>query len=229
MTGFEPVERWAWDAPVEERLAWLETALSPPQDRSEPSVSAWFETLKASPQIKQYPMFPKFTYTCMKVGDLAVEDTAGLIDVLDRTDAKVIHLVRDNRLKHALSLYRYHDEQKSQFGGQDKYAPTKVDFETFYKWLAESTRLHNQAMGVRDACVDRLGSDRVFPLTYEEFTDEEGKTDVLARLAAFFDIPVDFDGGRFSKATPDSLRQAISNYRAFKRHFRNTPHAEYLD
>jgi hypothetical protein len=229
MTGFESVERWAWDVPVEERLAWLETAMTPPEDRTGSEFEYWFESLRASPQVKQEPMNPNFTYTCLKMADLPVEDTDGVIDVIDGTGAKAIHLVRNNRLKHALSLYRYHDEQKSQFHGKDEYPPTKVNFVKFEKWLEESARLHEQAMGVREECMERLGPERVFPLAYEEFLDEPAKNDVLDRLAAFFDIPAEFAEGKFTKATPDSLREAISNYKTFRLRYRFTPHAKYLD
>ena len=229
MTGFESVEQWAWDVPSEMRLAWLETALSPPDQRSGPEFQNWIGALRASPQFKQLPMYPNFALTCLKVSDLPVTDTKALIDVIDRTGAKAIHLVRDNRFKHALSLHRYHDEQKSQFHGKDEYAPTKVNFVKFEKWLRESGRLHDQAMEVRQACNDQLGADRVFPLSYEEFADEEGKQDVLNRLAEFLDIPANFTEGKFSKATPDSLKTAISNYSAFWFRYRFGPHAKYLD
>jgi hypothetical protein len=229
MTGFESVERWAWDVPADERLAWLEKAMTPPEDRSGSALEDWFEGLRASPQVKQEPMNPNFTYTCLKMSDLPVTDTDAVIDVIDRTGAKAIHLVRENRLKHALSLYRYHEEEKSQFHGEENYAPTRVNFVKFDKWLRESARLHDQAMDVREECINRLGSDRVFPLAYEEFQDDAGKIGVLDRLASFLDIPAEFDEGRFSKATPDSLRDAVSNFRTFWLRYRMTPHARYLD
>ena len=229
MPGFEPVERWAWDVDSDQRLDWLEIALSPPVDRVGAEYRSWLDALRASPQVKHEPMNPNFTLTCLKVSDLAVTDTQKTIDVIDRTGAKVIHLVRNNRLKHALSLYRYHDEQKSQFGGQDKYAPTKVDSIKFEKWVRESTRLHTQAMSVREICLEQLGSDRVFPLAYEEFLVDEDKREVLARIAEFFGITGDFDEGKFSKATPDSLRDAISNYSAFWLRQRFSKYRHFLD
>lgn len=229
MTGFESVERWAWDVPAEERLAWLETAMTPPEDRSGSALDDWFEALQASPQVKQKPVSPNFRHTCLKMSDLPVTDTGAVIDVIDRTGAKAIHLVRENRLKHALSLYRYHEEEKSQFHGQESYAPSRVNFAEFDKWLLESDRLHDQAMDVRDECIARLGSDRVFPLAYEEFQNDAGKIGVLERIAAFLDIPAEFDEGKFTKATPDSLREAISNYQRFWLRHRFTPRATHLD
>ncbi|MDX1449569.1 MAG: hypothetical protein R3246_10965 [Acidimicrobiia bacterium] len=229
MPGFEPIERWAWDVDPDIRLEWLEKALTPPADRDGEAYRSWLDQLRASPQVKQDPMNRHFRLTCLKMSDLAVTDTQRVIDIIDRTGSKVIHLVRDNRLKHALSLYRYHDEQKSQFGGQDKYAPTKVDFIRFEKWVRESTRLHEQAMTTREICVAQLGDERVFPLSYEEFLNDAGKRDVLARLADFLGITDDFSEGKFSKATPDSLREAISNYPTFWLRHRFSHYRQYLD
>jgi hypothetical protein len=61
-------------------------------------------------------------------------------------------------------------------------------------------------MEVRRACIDQLGADRVFPLSYEEFTDEEASKTFSTGLAEFLDIPANFTEGKFSKATPDSLK-----------------------
>jgi hypothetical protein len=227
--GFEPIEQWAWNVPAQERLSWLETTLTPPDDRTGDTYQAWLRAVKASPQVEHDPDNLSFLHIGLKMTDLAVTDTAALIDVFDRTGAKVIHLIRTNRLKHALSLYRYHDEDKSQFHGKDHYEPTKVDFSLFRSWLAESERLHGQALDVRQECLGRLGEQRVFLLSYEEFSDEEGKRHTLDRLAEFLDVPSDFADGRYNKATPDSLCDAIANYRAFHLRYRFTKYAEFLD
>ncbi len=227
--GFEPLEQWAWNVPAAERLAWLETALTPPDDRSGSAYDQWLAALRASPQVERDPDDRRFVHTGLKMNDLAVTDTESVLDVLDRSGAKVIHLVRDNRLKHTLSMYRYHDEAKSQFHGLDRYAPTTVHFRLFQQWLAESERLHTQALATRQQCLDRLGEERVFLLSYEEFFDEEGKRRTLDRLAGFLAIPSDFGDGRFTKATPDSLRDAIANYRIFWLRYRFTKYGEFLD
>lgn len=227
--GFEPIEGWAWDAPAAERLDWLETMLSPPEDRSGPALEAWMESLRRSPQVKDRPTHTDFRFTALKMNDLAATDTDAVIDIVDRTGSKVIHLVRANRMKHALSLYRYHDEQKSQFHGKDKYEATKVDFGRFDDWLRESQRLHDQGMAILEKCEKQLGADRVFPLSYEEFTDDPGKSKTLERLAEFIGIPPDLGDGRYSKATPDSLQAAISNYRTFTLRYRFTHWSQYLD
>lgn len=227
--GFEPIEGWAWDAPASERLDWLETMLSPPEERSGIVFEDWLGSLRRSPQVKDRPAYPGFSYTALKMNDLAATETDTVVDIVDRTGSKVIHLVRANRMKHALSMYRYHDEQKSQFHGKDKYAPTKVDFGRFDDWLRESQRLHDQGMAILDQCESQLGADRVFRLSYEEFTDDTGKANTLSRLAEFIGIPPDFGDGRYSKATPDSLQAAISNYRAFSLRYRLTRWSKYLD
>lgn len=227
--GFEPIEGWAWDVSAAERLDWLETMLSPPDERTGPVFEAWVESLLRSPQVKNGPGRTGWTYTALKMNDLAASETDSVIDIVDRTGSKVIHLARANRIKHALSMYRYHDEQKSQFHLQDEYPPTKVDFRRFNDWLRESQRLHDQGMAILDKCEAQLGADRVFRLTYEEFTDDEGKSRTLQRLADFIGIPPDFGDGHYAKATPDSLRAAISNYPTFALRYRFTRWSKYLD
>ena len=227
--GFEPIEHWAWQAPAGERLAWLETLLSPPADRDGGEFREWLEALHRSPQASQDPVDRNFKLTGLKMADLAVVDPDALIDVLKRTDSKVIHLVRNNRLKHALSMYRYHDEAKSQFHGKDDYTATKVNSTLFKKWLKESERLHTQGVGLGDLLDERLGTHRVTHLAYEDFTDAPGKQATLAHLAEFLDIPAEFGDGSFIKATPDSLKTAIANYRTFYPRYRFTKYAPHLD
>jgi hypothetical protein len=227
--GFEPIETWAWDAPVAERLAWLAKMLSPPVERSGDEYRRWLAALRASPQVTKDPVDPGFTLTGIKMTDLPATDTAAVLDVLEETGSKVIHLTRANRLKHALSLYRYHDEDKSQFHGKDDYSPTKVEFRRFRDWLEESERLHQQGVRIGEQCAYVLGADRVFELAYEEFTDAAGKRQVLDRLATFLGIPAEFGSGEYAKATPDSLSEAISNYGVFRLRHRFTRYSGLLD
>ena len=227
--GFEPVEEWAWDAPAEERLGWLETTLDPPSDRSGEAYRAWLDALRASPQVKDDPVDTGFDLTGLKLCNLAVTNPDEVVDIIDRTGSKAILLSRQNRLKHALSMYRYHDENKSQFHGKDVYAPTSVDFRRFKDWLLESHRLLDLATQFYDACERTLGADRTFRLSYEEFTDDAGKDDVLGRLASFLGIPAAFGEGIYAKATPDSLAAAVANYRALWMRYRFGRHAAFLD
>jgi hypothetical protein len=226
--AFEPLEQWAWPVSTHRRLEWLETLLSPPGERSGDAYEAWLAELRACPHVTHGPHSPAFVHPCLKLSDLVVEDTVGVIDVVDRTGAKVIHLVRDNRLKHGLSLYRYHEEEKSQFAG-DVRQPTRVEFGRFRHWLRESARLHAQAMDVRASFVDRLGSDRVLPVAYEEFVDADGKARVLQRVCEFLEVPPIAPTDAFAKATPDTLRDAIANYSAFVRRHRWGRSRAYLD
>jgi hypothetical protein len=228
--GFEPTEGWAWDTTADEHLEWLETVLSPPTERSGPNFEAWLNQLRKSPQVTDGPDDAGFTLTGLKMNDLAANETEAVVDIVGRTGSKVIHLVRENRLKHALSLYRYHDEDKSQFHGMDEYEPTQIEFKRFAGWLKESERLHDLGVKIGELCDQRLDKDRVFHLSYEEFTDDEGKDLALKRLATFLDISHrSFSDGRYSKATPDSLSTAIANYRPFRLRYRLTEHAQHLD
>ena len=227
--GFEPIEDWAWEVSAEERLRWLETVLSPPQNRTGDEYAQWLAAARESPQVTEDPTDHDFVLTGLKMNDLAVVDPGALIDIIDRTGSKVIHLVRANRLKHALSMHRYHDEDKSQFHGEDRYAPTQIQFGRFKNWMRESERLHRLGLRLGEQCDQRLGSDRVLHLAYEDFTDAAGKRRTLTRLADFLGIPADFGDGEYVKATPDSLSTAIVNYPTFRRRYRLTRHAKHLD
>jgi len=227
--GFEPIEGWAWQAEPAYRIAWLETMLSVPDESDGPAFTSWVRRVGESPQVKELPERRQFTHTGIKMNDLAATSTEAVLDVLDRTGAKVIHLTRGNRLKHALSMYRYHDEQKSQFHGKAEYAPTVVDFDRFKDWVRESERLHTQGVEIGAQCRERLGDDRLYSLMYEEFLTSEGKRSVLAGLAEFLGITPDFGDGNYSKATPDTLRSAIANYRMFALRQRLAGYGAFLD
>ena len=227
--GFEPIEDWAWDVTAEERFRWLETVLSPPEDRTGDEYVRWLAAVRESPQVIEDPTDRDFVLTGLKMNDLAVVDPETLIGIIDRTGSKVIHLVRRNRLKHALSMHRYHDEDKSQFHGENQYSPTHVRFGRFEHWVRESERLHRLGVRLGEQCEERLGTDRVFHLAYEDFTDSAGKQQTLTRLADFLGIPEEFGDGEYAKATPDSLRAAIANYPTFRLRYRLTRHAKHLD
>jgi transcriptional regulator with XRE-family HTH domain len=227
--GFEPIEDWAWDVSAEERLRWLETVLSPPEERGGDEYARWLAAVRESPQVTEDPTDHGFSLTGLKMNDLAIVEADAVIDIIDRTGSKVIHLARNNRLKHALSMHRYHDEDKSQFHGKDRYAPTHIRFGRFNDWIRESERLHRLGVQLGEQCEARLGVDRVFHLAYEDFTDAEGKQQTLNRLADFLGIPADFGEGEYAKATPDSLPDAIANYPTFRLRYRLTRHAKHLD
>lgn len=225
--GFEPVEAWAWKAPADERLAWVRTALTPPAAREGPEFEAWVEALAASPQVKGDCDKPGFELVGFKLNDLAVFSTEPLVGILAETDARVIVLVRENRIKHALSLYRYHEEGKSQFDGRRERPRSRVKLGVFDRWLRESTRLHSEAERVRAVCLERLGSERVTTVAYEEFVDDDGKRRVLDRLCAF--LGIDRVGqGRFGKATPDDLRAAVINHRMLRLRYALTPYRRFF-
>jgi hypothetical protein len=226
--GFEPLETWAWDVDHDTKLHWLETALTPPGARYGPEYEAWAEELRASPQVKGDLLKPSFTQVGFKMNDLAAFEPERVAEVLARTGAKAIFLTRANRIKHALSLYRYHEEDKSQFHGKDRYAPTTVRFPRFHYWVEESERLHDLAGHIRAVCIERIGEENVFDLGYREFVHEEGKRDVSARLTQFLGVTPGAGDGKYAKATPDDLRSAVTNYWALRLRYLPTRHRRHL-
>lgn len=230
VAGFEPVEAWAWDVPAEERLAWMRTALNPPAARNGPEFEAWVDALRVSPQVTEIEEKPEFEHVGFKMNDLAVFAADGVASVLEEAEAKAILLTRTNRIKHALSLYRYHEEDKSQFGGKGVRPPSKVDLGLFANWVRESQRLHDAALQVREVLLERLGPDHVADIAYEDFVSVEGKMRTLDSLSEFLGVePIEPTEKRFAKATPDDLRSAVVNYRSLRLRYAFTPLRVFFD
>jgi len=228
--GFEPLESWAWKAPAEERLDWLRTALRPPAERSGPDFDGWKEKLRASPQVGDELDKTTFEIVGFKMNDLAMSFTGEVARAVADSGARVIFLTRRNRIKHALSLYRYHEEEKSQFGGDGINRPTKLHLRKFAKWVDESQRLHSEATRIRSELSKWADEDLISDVAYEEFLDDDGKMETLERLCSFLGIPtVDPAQGRFGKATPDSLRSAVINYNRLWLRYRSSEFAEHFD
>jgi hypothetical protein len=227
--AFEPVEGWAWKAPDEEKLAWIRNALTPPPEREGEAFEAWLAGLARSPQFKGLPG-KEFESVGFKMNGHTLDDLEGLIRLVSDVEAKTIFLERDNRLKHALSLYRYHEESKSQFDLAGVRPPTKVDFKKFDRWLIDSHRLHSNHRRFRQLAVSTLGWDRLIDVAYEDFVTPEGKSATIDRLARFLGLDRSAMGeSGFAKATPDGLEEAIVNYARFRKRFIETPLEVYLD
>lgn len=220
--GFEPLERWAWDAGDEEKLDWARTALTLPEDTSSwESIAEWHQSLQRSPQVKPDHVRLGFHTTGWKMAWGAIDDTEGLLEVMASTGARAIVLSRDNRVKHALSLYRYHEEGKSQFDESGIRPPSHVDKASLAEWLEGSRRLHDQATAFGKRCRALLGDDHVFDLSYEQFVTEEGKVETIERLCGFLGLEVELvRRSNFKKATSDDLASALENYAALKRSYR---------
>lgn len=221
MPGFEPVERWAWDVADAEKAAWMRTALTPPGPTQE-AFDAWCEILSVSPQFKvRKTVVPGFTVTGWKMTWGALDDPDVILDVLADTDAKAIILSRENRVKHALSLYRYHDEGKSQFEMDGVRPPSTVPKESMDKWLKESQRLHDESAAFARTVRARLGDEKVIDVAYEEFVDEAGKEATIQRVGPFVGLdPAGMERSYFEKATADDLESAIVNFDELKRAYR---------
>ena len=227
--AFEPVEGWAWKGSDHEKLEWIRAALTPPAEREGPALDAWVKKLAASPQFTGLPA-TDFDKVGFKMNGLSIRDQAALLGLFAEEGTKVIFLERDNRLKHALSLYRYHEESKSQFELAGVRPPTKVDFRKFERWLKDSHRLHSNQRAFRGLAVSTLAWDQMIDVTYEDFVSTDGKAAVIDRLAGFLglDRGAMWESG-FAKATPDGLEEAIVNYGRFRRRFIRTPLEVYLD
>ena len=227
--AFEPVEGWAWKATDGEKLEWIRNALTPPREREGPVFESWVAGLAESPQFQGLPD-KEFEFVAFKMNGQTLEDLEGLIRTVSETGAKAIFLERDNRLKHALSLYRYHEESKSQFELAGVRPPTKVDFKKFERWLKDSHRLHSNQRAFRRLAVSMLAWDQMIDVTYEDFITPEGKTAVLDRLSGFLGLDrVRMGDSMFAKATPDGLEEAVVNYARFRKQFIGTPLEVYLD
>jgi len=228
--AFEPLELWAWDAPDAEKMAWIRGAFTPPEPRTPAAMQRWFEEMSSSPQFKGVKGREQFRIVGFKMTEGTLTDQAALLRLLDELGTRVITLHRSNRLKHALSLYRYHEENKSQFDGKGLRPPSKLDLARFDGWVHESTRLHDRLVAFRLMVDDLLGTGRGLELSYEEFVTAEGKQATIERVGEFLGLDVGvMKQSRFEKATPDDLAKAVVNYRALRRRYRSTDLARWLD
>lgn len=220
--GFEPLEPWAWEAPDEVKASWMRTALTVPEDTStNEALADWCEALSASPQFHGNHDRTGWWLTGWKMTWGAVDDPQVILDALGAAGAKAISLGRENRVKHALSLYRYHEEGKSQFDRQGERPPSSVSKKAMDRWLAESQRLHDEAFEFADRCRRVIGDENVLPLAYEEFVDDEGKEATLRKAAAFLGMdPAGIRRSRYQKATADDLRSALVNFDELRRAYR---------
>jgi hypothetical protein len=227
--AFEPLEWWAWQADSEEKLAWLDHAFSPPAERSGPAFEAWLKGLEVAPGFERL-YGREFSSVGLKMTCGAIPDTAKLLDLLGERATKLVILQRRNRIKHALSLYRYHEEQKSQFDRAGVRPPTRLKRRRFDYWVHDSIRLHDDSKAFKDQAEKALGASAVVGVQYEEFVDAEGKVEVIDRLSDFLEIESPaLDPGGFQKATPDDLRSAVVNYAQLQRWYRGTPLAVHFD
>jgi hypothetical protein len=226
--AFEPLESWAWKADNDEKLAWIRNAVAPPDQREGPAFQAWVEGLSASPQFAGLPE-GDFDTVGFKVSAGAVRDWDALVGLLAETSTRLVFLQRENRIKHALSLYRYHDEGKSQFELAGVRPPSKVKMRVFSQRLRDSVSLHDQSNSLRERCLEALGPEMITTVMYEEFVTAEGKKTLMERLAAFLGLDrASMSHSGFEKATSDDLRSAVVNYERLRRRYRKTPYAQYF-
>jgi hypothetical protein len=227
--AFEPLEWWAWQAGSEEKLAWLHNAFSPPAERNGPAFEAWLKGLEVAPGFEQ--LYGKdFSSIGFKMTCGAIPDAAALLGLLKERATKLVILQRRNRIKHALSLYRYHEEQKSQFERAGVRPPTRLKRRRFDYWVQDSIRLHEDSEAFKDQAETALGSSALVAVQYEEFVTAPGKTAVIDRLSGFLEIESPAPDTRgFEKATPDDLRSAVINYSQLRRWYRGNPLAVHFD
>ena len=228
--AFEPLESWAWAVDSQVKLGWLRNAFSPPEEREGEGFERWVEGLAQSPQFEQLPT-KSFSTVGLKMTWNAIPDTAGLLDCLLELGTKLVFLDRNNRIKHALSLYRYHEETKSQFGGgAGVRPPSKVKLRRFDYWVEESIRLHDELNEFRSQAGAVLPADASTTVAYEDFVTPAGKAAVLEHLAGFLDFDLNqIAHSGFQKATPDDLQSALLNYQQVFRRYRRTPLAVYFE
>jgi hypothetical protein len=228
--AFEPLEEWAWIAPDADKIAWIRSAFSPPAERTPEALQRWFDELSASPQFQGVQGRDHFRLVGFKMSEGVLEDQDALIELFAELGTSVITLERSNRIKHALSLYRYHEEKKSQFDRRGVRPPSKLDLDLFDHWVSESTRMHRRLIDFRRQLEGRLDTGSTLELAYEAFVSPEGKRATLERIGGFLRLDTaTLMQSRFEKATSDDLRQAVVNYRALRRRYRSTDLARWLD
>lgn len=228
--GFEPLERWGFDVPDDQKFAWIRNAYTPPDADDAERWDAWVAGLREAPSAAKVDPVLGFTSVGFKMTFWAVDDREALVDTVAALPVKAILLTRENRIKHALSMYRYREEDKSQFNRKGHRPPSEVSYPKFHFWLRESVRAQEQALEFEQLVRSRFGDDRVTNVTYEQFVTSDGKRETIDRMAGFLELDRSrISDGSFEKATPDDLRSALVNYRGLRRRYRNTEFAKFFE
>jgi hypothetical protein len=226
--AFEPLERHHWKTTDADKAAWLTNALTPPPT-GEREAAAWQRALEASPQVDKDPP-EKWDAVGLKLTMDAVHDWSVLRSVFLDHRSKLFFLRRRNRLKHALSLYRHHEEEKNQFQFRGVLAATELNLKVFEKWLGVSQRVHDESLAEEATWGEMAGSDRTLAIDYEDFIDEEGKNRTVKQVCGF--LGLDCNNMSFSsyykKATSDRLAEAVVNYRDLVDRYITTDLADFL-
>lgn len=215
--AYEPLEWMHWEADDATKLAWVDTALDVPDAGDAEAVANWKQELRASPMFVEFDPKP-FRVAGFKLSPEAISDRSGLFDVVERRAAKVLAVGRRDRVRHALSLYRAHEEDKHQFHQQGLMAPTKLKKRRFLKWLNYSELVAGHMKSFVEAAESSLRPESVIAVDYEDFVTEEGKTATVNAVASFFEVdPSSMRWSAYQKATPDDLDEAVENYAALQR------------
>lgn len=226
--GFEPIETWAWEVTDSERLDWIRTVFTPPEDRAGDAYAAWLAELAKTPHFKA-PPDPGFTYVGFKMHAHTIENRPALLKFLLKAETRIMLLERRNRIKHALSVYRHHEEGKSQFEWAGVRPPSTLDLDKFHERLLHSVVLHGQSQAFWDDAVAALGADAIVRVQYEDILDGPGKQATMERLSAFLGITdYTYADSPFEKATPDSLAAAVVNYEELVGRYTGTEFEQFL-
>lgn len=224
VAGYEPLEWMHWKVDDATKLAWTELAWNAPERNDAAAMEAWFEAMESNPQWVDTEK-RDFEGVGFKMSAPAVTDHQSLVKLADGVGAVVVVMVRRNRVKHALSLYRSHEEDKHQFRDEGIMAASSVDPRVFRKWLRLSCKAHAAAEKFTRLARRLMGEDRVHVFAYEDFVDDEGKAETVQRLGSVFRLdPESLSYSRYRKATPDSLSEAIANFDELFRTFRWSKH-----
>ena len=226
--GFEPLDEWAWDTDDTQRIAWLRTVLSPPVDRTGPDYEGWLAALHAHPHFRD-PRDPAFVHVGFKMRSHSIRDRMAVLTSLHGLGARLVVLERQNRIKHALSLYRYHEEEKSQFDKSGIRPPSDLDLEVFHRWVTASVDLQRQSDVFWAKAQRVMEPDALTRIQYEDFLDEPGKAATLQHLTGFLGIDApSYAPSALEKATSDSLRESIVNFEAVVARYTGTEFERFL-
>ena len=245
---FEPIDNvtLASRADHQARLRWLETLWTPPKPTESAAAWAdWRERVVAASIFGQLPLVRESLARCTPQSVvfglkarlsrlLTHEDAmAGLRTLLQRLQVRVLRLGRRNRIKQALTEYRRLHAGLGHFraahDGAASAAAHAVDLHLFRSSLRAVERSHRLASRVLKSLAPQ---QPLLELTYEELLNDHEPT--MGQLHHFLSLqpmappalPLAAAGaampsrGTYVKATPDRLCDAVENYAALCRAYR---------
>jgi LPS sulfotransferase NodH len=163
-----------------------------------------------------------FKLLSYQLKDFVAGDDRGFVEKLHSSGYHVIHLRRDNLLRHALSNIRARRIGVFNATAAPPSGPIEVDTENLLGWLRSSRRLEQFEEHILDG-IDHLA------LTYEhDLVDSSVHELTVTRVCDFLGVEGAIPRSSLAKLSPESLQDLVANPDEVRTALRKSEFARYL-